>query len=227
MSRRLLEISIDLANVEVGKRETFFPVINHLAETAGEEIETPANGLDQIRIETVETDKLFIFELSGFIDLLAHQDRAAMRTVEENHPVAGDFRMAGGDEIDFLASLRSIALAPNSNRIDGLGNRAVPFFMNLEVLQILERRDQFPLAGLHRNVLDGVAQRKNQRRGKQVMYVAFRNGDFLSQRGLLLFRRVAETHGQRQTLQRFGMFFNIVTKLFKSSAFARRNGNHT
>src|ERR1700734_3843586 len=105
-SIRLLQITLQIAHLQIRERIGLLPMADNAAKSAAEQVEPPANRLHQVGVEAVEADELFVGKIGGLVPLLAKQPGARFLAVEKDQPVTLDAFLTGLDEIDLAAVFR-------------------------------------------------------------------------------------------------------------------------
>ena len=76
---RAADHALEIPHFQVGEGKTLFPMRNHPAQAATQQVKPPADRLDQIRVEAVKAEEFFVLELLRLVDLLAKQHGARVR----------------------------------------------------------------------------------------------------------------------------------------------------
>ena len=142
--------------------------------SAGKKAETSADAANEEGIEAIKTGEDFFGEFAAAVGLFAEENGMNILTVEEDDPVAGQFGVEDGDEIDGAGSDRRFALCPNPDGIQAFGQIEIALTLGHKMVHVLEGGDELSLPDFLCQILNGVAYGQHGFVVEKVGYVGSR-----------------------------------------------------
>ena len=167
-----------------GGKKTF-KVGNHPIHATGQKAETSADAANEERVEAVESRKNLFGKIAATVGLFAKKNGVDFLAVEENHPVARQFRMENGNEIDGGASMGRFTFGPNTDGIEALCQLKVTFALGAEMVHVLEGGDEFALSDVTSQILNGVADGEHGLMVEEVAHIRVGQGPSIFSAGAM------------------------------------------
>ena len=151
--------------------------------------------------------------------------RPGVFTFEKDEPVTKQPLFIGLDEIDIAAiSLEPCRCPRREPASRSSAMLDVPVLVGQEILEVLEGGDQFALAFLGRDVLDGMTDGEHGRRIHYMMEIAIRNRNEITQSNLGVRTTVMDAHCLGAFLEMVVIRLQLRLELLGRGVLAMRFG---
>ena len=137
--------------------EVTLEVGDDAVHAAGEQAKAATDATDEKWVEAVKAGENLFRGFAASVGLFTKEDGVDVLAVEEDHPVAGQFGMKDGNEIDRGCSSWGLALRPDADGMETLGQVEVALTLGNKVVHVLKGGDKFSLPNIRGQVLDRMA----------------------------------------------------------------------